>query len=119
MGAWILFALPEIATVTGILGVVAYTLACILPLIMFAVLGPYVRSHSPDGFTISDFIKRRFGMLVHWIVSLISVIFMVVYMTSEMTALSGVIELLTDLDPIIPVAILALITTIYTGKFII
>ncbi|KAI9593799.1 hypothetical protein BDF19DRAFT_446950 [Syncephalis fuscata] len=115
MGAWVLFSLPEIATVAGILGIAAYTLACILPLFMFAILGPYVRLHSPDGFTMSDFIKRRFGPVVHWLVSLVSVVFMVVYMTSEMTALSGVIELLTKLDPIVPVAILALVTTIYTA----
>jgi Na+/proline symporter len=114
MGAWVLYSLPEIATAAGILGVVAYVLACVLPLGMFAVLGPYVRSHSPDGFTISEYIKKRFGLLIHWIVSLVSVIFMVVYMTAEMTSINGVISLLTHLDPLVPVAIIAAVTTIYT-----
>ncbi|RUP49885.1 Sodium:solute symporter family-domain-containing protein [Jimgerdemannia flammicorona] len=115
MGVWILFSLPEIATITGLQGVIVYTFACVVPIPIFAWLGPMIRRKSPKGFTLTAYMLKRFNRVLHAFISIMSVIYMACYMVSELSALGQTLNLLTGLDPLAPIIVVSLLTSIYTA----
>ncbi|KAJ1927626.1 hypothetical protein IWQ60_002767 [Tieghemiomyces parasiticus] len=115
VGTWILFSLPEIATIAGLLGVFAYSLACVFPLLVFAWIGPIIRRQNPDGFSLVSFILRRFGPALHILYCLIMVVYMVLFLTSEFTGIRSILSLLAGIEGVVPVIVIAVVTTIYTA----
>ena len=115
LGGWILFAPPEVAVLHGGLGVLGYAIAAALPFLALAWLGPRLRRIVPEGITLTDFISRRFGRLMHTYVALISVFYMFMFVTAELTAVGGVLELLAGVDPWIPIVLVTVVTAGYTA----
>jgi solute:Na+ symporter, SSS family len=115
LGAWILFSPPEVGTFAGLLGIAGYALGQALAIAAFAVLGPLVRARLPEGTTALGFVRRRYGRPVHAYAAAISVLYMFVFLTAELTAIGGAVGLLVDLDPIVPIAVVAAVTAGYTA----
>ena len=63
MGSAILFTYPQIATIAGVHGLLVYTLASALPLLVFAWLGPLVRRRCPEGFVLTEWVRVRYGII--------------------------------------------------------
>ena len=63
MSSSLFFAYPQIAVIpnSGILGLTAYAFATVVPLWAFALLGPFMRRVCPEGFTMAQFVRVRFG----------------------------------------------------------
>lgn len=61
LGSGILFSYPEISTIAGVQGLVIYTLASSLPLLVFAFLGPIIRKKCPQGFVLTEWTRQRYG----------------------------------------------------------
>lgn len=63
MSSSLFFGYPQLALIpdAGLLGLAAYCFATVAPLWMFAWLGPYIRRVCPEGFTLAEFIRHRFG----------------------------------------------------------
>ena len=93
MGVWILFTPPIVAAFTGILGAVAYALAAASPLVAFGVLGPRVRRSVPAGITLTDWVRLRHGRPFQTYVAVISVFYMFMFVTAELTAIGQVLAL--------------------------
>ena len=115
LGGWILFAPPEVAVLDGGLGVLGYAVAAALPFLALAWLGPRLRRIVPEGITLTDFIIRRFGRTLHAYVALISVFYMFIFVTAELTAVGGVLELLAGVDPWVPIVLVTVVTAGYTA----
>lgn len=115
LGAWILFAPPEVGTFAGLLGVVGYAVGQALAIAVFAWLGPLVRERLPTGTTVLGFVRLRFGRLQHAYVGLVSVLYMFVFLAAELTAIGGVLSLLSGTDPLVPIAAVAAVTAAYTA----
>jgi len=117
MSSSLLFAYPQLAVVpgAGILGLTAYAFATIAPLWAFAFLGPYIRRIAPDGFTLAQFIRVRFGYAVGILSALVFVGFMLCFMLVELNTYGSVVNLLAGVNPTIAALIVAVSTTIYTA----
>jgi Na+/proline symporter len=117
MSSSLLFAYPQIGVVpgAGLLGLFAYTFATVLPIFVFAFLGVYLRKRCPDGFTFTEFVRRRFGWPVGCLLSLIFVAFMLCFMITELNTYGSVVSLLGGVDPTIAAVVIALITFLYTA----
>ena len=120
LGAWILFSPPEVGATIDIAAVVGYGVAAGLPFIALAWLGPLVRAAAPEGVTLSDWVALRFGRPMQAYVAVVSVFYMFIFLTAELTALGGVVGLLTGAAPgsalwLAPIALVALVTTAYTA----
>ena len=61
LGAWMLFAPPEVGQYIGVLGVIGYAVGGALPFVAYAWLGPKIRDAAPDGVTLTDWVRERFG----------------------------------------------------------
>ncbi|KAA1172345.1 sodium:solute symporter [Marinobacter salinexigens] len=115
MGAWILFAPPEVGAFVGPVALAGYALGAALPFIVFAMLGPRIRESMPEGRSISEFAEQRFGKGMRRWVSLISVLYMACFLSAELTAIGSITGLLSDLNGQIVIIAVAVTTLIYTS----
>lgn len=115
LGSWILFAPPEVGQAIGILGVIGYAVAGALPFLAYAVLGPRIRAAAPEGVTLTDWVRDRFGRPAQAWVAVVSVFYMFMFVTAELTAIGGVMDLLGGVDPWLSIVLVAGVTAAYTA----
>lgn len=115
MGAWILFAPPEVGAFVGPIALAGYAIGSALPFIVLGLCGPAIRRRLPEGRSIGEFAESRFGAGVRRYVSLISVLYMACFLAAELTAIGGITALLSGVPGGIVVVAVAIITLIYTA----
>lgn len=115
MGAWILFTPPEVGATVGMDGVVGYAIASALPMATFALLGRRMRHVVPSGHSLTEFVRLRFGPAFHRYVIGISVLYMVIFLTAELTAIGGASAVLAGLDARVVIVAVAVATLAYTA----
>lgn len=115
LGVWILFTPPEVGTFAGVAGIVGYGLAAACPFVVLAWFGPAVRKRLPEGFTLTEFVRSRYGRTAQVYVGLVSLFYMFIFVTAELTAAGGAVELVGGIDPIVTVLAVAIVTSAYTG----
>jgi len=114
LGAWILFAPPEIGALVGPLALCGSAVGAALPFLVFARIGASLRARLPQGRSIGDFAGHRFGTPLRRWVSALSVLYMSCFLTAELTAVGGITALLSDIPPALTVLVVAVSTLIYT-----
>ena len=114
LGAWILFAPPEVGAFVGPVAVAGYAVGAALPFLVFAWCGGAIRRRLPQGRSIGEFAHARFGTGVRRLVSLISVLYMLCFLTAELTAIGAIAGMLAGLPPAWPVVGVAVATLVYT-----
>jgi len=115
LGAWILFSPPEVGTFAGLLGIAGYAVGQAIAVAAFAVVGPRVRALSPGGTTLLGFVRERYGRAKHAYVAGVSVLYMFIFLTAELTAVGGALSLLAGVDPLVPIIAVAAVTAAYTA----
>lgn len=115
LGTWILISPPEVGTFGGLLGISGYASGQALAIAAFAYLGPRVAAWVPEGSTILEFVRRRFGRLQQLYVGGISVLYMFVFLTAELTAIGLVGSLVAGAGPVVPIVAVAAATAAYTA----
>lgn len=88
LGAWILFVPPEIGAFVGPIALAGYALAAALPFVVLIWFGPAIRQRMPLGRSLAEYAEHRFGTAMRlWLTSL-SLLYMLCFITAELTALS-------------------------------
>lgn len=115
MGAWILFAPPEIGAFLGPVALAGYAIGAALPFIVLGLYGPKIRRFLPHGRSIGEFAETCYGVGVRRWVSVIAIAYMVVFLTAELTAIGAITALLSDVPPAAVVIGVAVTTLVYTA----
>lgn len=115
MGGWILFAPPEVGALVGPVALGGYALGAALPFIVFAFCGPAIRRYLPRGRSIGEFAQACYGKAVRRYVSLISVLYMLCFLTAELTAIGAITSLLSGVNGNLAILGVAIATLIYTA----
>ena len=115
MGGWILFAPPEVGALVGPVALGGYALGAALPFIVFAFCGPAIRRYLPQGRSIGEFAQACYGTSVRRYVSMISVLYMLCFLTAELTAIGAITSLLSGVNGNLAVLGVAIATLIYTA----
>ncbi len=115
MGAWILFAPPQVGAQIGLLAVVGYGLGAAAPIALFGFLGVRMRRIAPAGVSLPDFLRTRFGAGFHRYITGVSLAYMLLFLTAELTGVSAVVSILAGIDPRITVLAVAGTTLAYTA----
>ncbi|MFE8070899.1 sodium:solute symporter [Marinobacteraceae bacterium S3BR75-40.1] len=115
MGAWILFAPPEVGAFAGPVALAGYAIGSALPLLVFGWLGPAIRRNFPQGKSIGEFAQARFGTGLRRWISAISVLYMLCFLAAELTAIGSISTLLSDLNGNVVIIGVAVTTLAYTA----
>ena len=115
VGAWVLFAPPEVGASIGIAGVVGYAVAATVPLVGLVLVGGRLRTLMPEGHGLLDFVRLRYGRVFHAYVLVITLLFMVVALCAELTAAGGLLGRLSSADPRLGIVAIAVVTAAYTA----
>ena len=115
MGAWILFAPPEVGAGVGVVAVAGYALGAAAPIALFGYLGRILRRKVPSGHSLTEFIRLRFGRTFHSYVVMISMMYMLVFVTAELTAIGGVAAILSGTSSGFVIVAVAGVTVAYTA----
>ncbi|GGI08073.1 sodium:solute symporter family transporter [Egicoccus halophilus] len=115
LGAWILFAPPELGAVLGIVPVVGYALAAAGPFLVLAAVGPRLRRIVPSGQGLAEFVRVRFGPTGGRLVAGVSLLYMGVFVAAELVAIGGMVELLGGVPREVTVPAVVVATLAYTA----
>ncbi|KAJ1678641.1 hypothetical protein EV182_003635 [Spiromyces aspiralis] len=115
LGSSIFYGLPEVGTIAGVVGVIAYAFGSSFPLFVFAIVGPMFRKHNSEQWSMTNFIMERYGRLMHIVYGVICSLFVCMYAVSELSTIYGTYHLLTDINPLAPLIVICIVTTIYTA----
>lgn len=114
MGCGILTTYAQIANISGLHGLLVYTLLGAIPLFLFLLVGPIIRKRCPDGFVLTEWCRHRFGVVAGLYLSGFTLFTMFLFIVGEVLALHYAILALTGLNPLPAVIVECVVTTIYT-----
>lgn len=118
MSSSMLQAWPEFAVTKGygLFGLAGYCFSTIAPLFVFAILSPLIRRVFPDGFTLAEFIRRRYGWPLGLLAAMVFIGFMFCFMLVELNTYGLIVHTICDdVSKVIPPLIVAITTFLYTS----
>lgn len=115
VGAWILFAPPELGAILGWDAVVGYALAAAGPFVVFAIVGPKLRRVIPHGRGLNEFVRVRFGPAAGTVMALLSLLYMGVFVAAELVAVGGLGQILGGVTPAVTIFAVVIATLAYTA----
>ncbi len=116
MGIWILFGPSENGYYGGFWDVVGYAVSAATPFLLLAYIGPMIRGRLPSGVTLADYVRIRLGRPMQVYVGLISVLYMFTFLFAEFTAIGKAMDTLSEMEPLIPMAMVGIVTAAYISQ---
>ena len=116
MGIWVLFAPSEVGYYGGFWDVVGYAVSASTPFLLLAYVGPMIRARLPSGVTLADYVRIRLGRPMQVYVGLISVLYMFTFLFAEFTAIGKGMKPLSGMEPLIPMALVGVVTAGYVSR---
>ncbi len=114
MGAWILFSPAETAATSGIVALIGYALGSASALFIFIWIGHQIRKLMPNGHALTEYAIHRYGKGMYIFVLLITIFYMGVYLTAELTGIAQAAQMAYGIPLIFTAAIIGLGTLAYT-----
>jgi len=115
MGCGILTTYAQIGNISGLHGLLVYTLCGAIPIIGFAAVGPIIRKKCPEGFILTEWVRHRFGIVTALYLSFFTCLTMFLFMIGELSAIRGAIETLTGMNALAVMIVECVVTSIYTA----
>tara|TARA_B100001175_G_scaffold106796_1_gene90762 strand:+ start:200 stop:1651 length:1452 start_codon:yes stop_codon:yes gene_type:complete len=113
LGAWILFGPASAATWGGIGAVIGYALGTAAPMIFLFNFGPKIRKEFPNGLTLTEFIRRRFGLKILKICLFLIFFYMTIFLIAEVTAIAFLLNYISQVPLWLTSAITLIICLLY------
>jgi len=95
LGAWILFGPASAATWGGIGAVIGYALGTAAPMLFLYNFGPKIRKEFPEGLTLTEFIKKRFGLKILKICLFLILFYLTIFLIAEITAIAALLNFIS------------------------
>ena len=114
LGAWILFGPASAATWGGIGAVIGYSLGTAFPFFILIYLGEKFRKVYPEGKTLTQIIRVKFGKKLFKLILFLSIFYMTIFLIAELTAVSILIKYISGVDLWITALIVISSSLIYT-----
>jgi Na+/proline symporter len=114
LGAWVLFGPVAAATWGGIGAVIGYSLGTAFPMIFLIYLGKKIRSESPKGSSLIEFMRKKFGKSLFKLILLMTIFYMFIFLCAEVTAVAVLINYISGTELWITALIVILATLSYT-----
>ena len=118
LGAWILFGPASAATWGGIGAVIGYSVGTAFPLFILIYLGKKFRTNYPQGKSIIEIIRLRFGPNLYKLILVFSIFYMTIFLIAEVTAVAVLMNYISGISLWITALIIissSLTYTLYGG----
>lgn len=118
MSSSLLQSYPQLALIpnVGLFGLGGYCFATVTPMWAIGLLAPLMRKYCPDGFTLSEFLRRRYGWMLGVLSAMIFIGFMFCFMIVELNTYGVVVQTIAPgTSRIVPPLIVAITTFLYTS----
>ena len=113
LGAWILFGPASAATWGGIGAVIGYALGTAAPMLFLYNFGPKIRKEFPNGLTLTEFIKKRFGSGILKISLFLILFYLTIFLIAEVTAIASLLNFISQVPLWITAGITLMICLLY------
>ena len=111
LGAWILFGPVSASTWGGIGSIIGYSLGTAFPMLLLIFLGKKIRKEFPNGSTLVEFLRKKFGKSLFRLILLMMIFYMFIFLCAEVTAISVLINYISG-TPLWLTALIVLLTTL-------
>ncbi|GGN10058.1 sodium:solute symporter family transporter [Halarchaeum nitratireducens] len=116
MGAWILLSPAEAgAAYGGVTAVLGYAIGSAAPLLLFVPVAARVRDVMPEGHSLTEYVRARFGTAFYAFVLLVSVFYMFVFLAAEMTGVTAALALVAGVPAWATAAVIGGFVLAYTA----
>ena len=116
LGAWILFGPASAATWGGLGAVIGYALGAATPMLLLYNFGPKIRNEFSKGLSLTEFIKKRFGLGVLKISLFLILFYLTIFLIAEVTAIAFLINFISKTPLWISAGITLIICLLYILK---
>ena len=114
-GTWVLLSPGETGANFGVIALVGYALGMAGIPVMFMFVGPRIRQLMPNGHSVTEYVRHRFGM-VPFVAIFVAIIFVIgIFITAEMTAITAAVSILTGSPAWATAAAVGLVVIAYTA----
>ena len=114
-GTWVLLSPGESGANFGIISLVGYALGMAGIPVMFMFVGPRIRALMPNGHSVTEYVRHRFGM-VPFVSIFVVIIFVIgIFITAEMTAITAAVSILTGSPAWATAVAVGLVVIAYTA----
>ena len=113
MGLWILTSPAEVAWYGLGYDIYGYALSAATPFVLIYIFGPKIADLLPNGATLAQFVKTRYGNIAQKIVSLVAVIYMGAFLIAEFASISFVFESISSVRGVLVSLLIAITTLAY------
>jgi len=113
LGAWILFGPASAATWGGLGAVIGYALGAATPMLFLYNFGPKIRKEFPKGLSLTEFIKKRFGLGILKISLFLILFYLVIFLIAEVTAIAFLLNFISKTPLWITAGITLIICLLY------
>ena len=114
LGAWILFGPASAATWGGIGSVIGYALGTAFPMIAFIFLGTKIRKVFSRGYTLIEFVYKKFGKNLFKLILILTIFYMFIFLCAEVTAVSMLVNYISGTSLWLTAALIIITTLAYT-----
>ena len=114
LGAWILFGPASAATWGGIGAIIGYSLGTAFPMFFLIYLGKKIRKEFPKGFSLIEFMRKKFGKSLFKLILLMTIFYMFIFLCAEVTAIAVLINYISGTELWLTALIVLLSTLAYT-----
>ena len=114
LGAWILFGPASAATWGGLGAIIGYSLGTAFPMFFLIFLGKKIREEFPNGFSLIEFMRKKFGKSLFKLILLMTIFYMFIFLCAEVTAIAVLINYISGTKLWLTALIVLLSTLVYT-----
>lgn len=94
-GTWVLLSPGETGANFGIIALVGYAVGIAGIPVMYMFVGPRLRHLMPNGHSVTEYVRHRFGTGPFVAISIVIIFVMGIFITAEMTAITTTVKILT------------------------
>jgi len=94
-GTWVLLSPGETGANFGIISLAGYAIGMAGIAVLFMFVGPRIRELMPNGHSVTEYVKHRFGTIPFVAISLVIIFIIGIFITAEMTAITTAVHILT------------------------
>ena len=114
LGAWILFGPASAATWGGLGSIIGYSLGTAFPMFILIYLGKKIRKEFPQGSSLIEFIRKKFGKSLFKLILLMTIFYMFIFLCAEVTAVAILINYMSGAELWTTALIVLFFTLLYT-----